>query len=179
MNTTMNMRIPAFSKRLNIFFMSAGIMLLIISACTLFKEKSLNRSDSLYRRSGKLEANQELVQNAYKIIISNYQDSSSTEFYTEIYPRGNFSYTLSNGFTGEASLLRLSGKANHLQKILDSSLSAGNLNLNSNQRAEFKQELRTVTKEKELKKEVPYKVWLLGILILLGLGIVYKKAMLK
>jgi len=168
-------RDPGFSKRLNILLLPAGIMLLLITACALFKEKSFYRSDSLFRQSNKLELKQGLDLNAYKIRISHYLDSSSAKFYTEIYPRGNFSYSPSGGFSGQADLLRLSGQTSYLQKILDSSLTDSSLKLSSDLREELKRELRIVKKEKQLKKEIPYWIWLGGTLILLGVGIVYSR----
>lgn len=175
----MNLEIPDFSKSRNILLMLAGIMLLFFTACTLFKEKSFYRSDSLYRQSGKLEMKEELDLNSHKFIISNSLDSSSAEFYTEIYPRGNFSYSPSKGFSGQADLLRFSGKTRNLQKMLDSSLTDNTLKLRSDLADEFKQEWRSVKKEKEVKKAIPYWVWLGGILILLGLGLVYRRVLIR
>lgn len=175
MNNILSLHVLHFSRRLSIRVQMASIFLLLISACSLFKDKSFYRSDSLYSHIDKLELKQVLDLKSHRIRISNRKDSSSAEFYIEIFPRGSFSYSPINGFSGQAEMLRLSGKISSMQKTLDSSVTDSTLKLNSDLGKKSKSELRTVKKEKEIKKKIPDWIWVTGILILISLGIVYRR----
>lgn len=171
MNTNNNTELPGLKIRLHM----AGIILLFISACTLFKERSIFRTDSLMKQSGRLDLNQDLNFSSGSIRISNYTDSSSVDFYTEIFPQGSFSYSPISGFIGHADLIRVNGKAEIRQQGLDSSNKVSKLTLNSTLNEQYKNKQTGIKKEKVLKKEMPHWLWLGVIVILLGLVAVYRK----
>lgn len=94
------------------------------------------------------------------------RDSSLTGYVVEIIPRGKFTYSAVNGFSGEAQQLRIKGKTLHTTSRTVDQHTQATVKENMELRNQFKSSHSTLTKEKE--KKLSWK-WILAA-ILIGLA---------
>lgn len=82
-----------------------GFCLTLISACSVFKEKSFLQADSLQRQKVDTHVKTEARLKSQAIRIYSTLDSSDKASYTEIFPQGFFRYSAADGFSGKAEKL--------------------------------------------------------------------------
>lgn len=95
------------------------------------------------------------------------RDSSLTGYVVEIIPRGKFTYSAVNGFSGEAEQLRIKGKTLHTTRRTVDQLTQAIVKENMELRNQFKSSYSTLAKEKE--KKLSWK-WVFAISLI---GLVY------
>jgi hypothetical protein len=139
-----------------------GICLTLISACSVFKEKSFFETDSLQRQNRKATLRQESVSQTKLIQFSSSKDSLDRQSFAEIIPKGTFSYSPAQGFSGEAEkvLIRERLKASHrgtgTSKLVQSNKVREAIKKNENSRVQIRQ------KKKELRSPGLSWVYLAG-----------------
>lgn len=145
------------------------LALILLSSCSVLKNKDLLKTDSLERReaaaSEKITGVSSLTQQHVLLI----NDSSGTHFLTEIIPDGEFKLAADGTFTGKAKLIRMEGSSKTRTALKDS----GSVNEHAvlNKKKEGKEQTMvqssSVTKKKEMKK--PRSGALLYVLMALAL----------
>ena len=118
-----------------------------MTACSVFKDKGFYQADSLLRRNGKLEW--KAVENSHIRTVEVYssEDSADKQYSVEISPTGLFKYSMTDGFSGEAGRIVISGKIREGRKVRDSAgqVQASSLDL----AAKGSESSRTQTQVKE------------------------------
>lgn len=97
-----------------------GIILIFITACSLFKEKSFYRADSLLNTNLKREVKTNRTDHSKGIRIYVSSDSTDRNYFTEIFPKGSFNYSPEMGFSGEAERIVLKGRVKERIVVRDS-----------------------------------------------------------
>lgn len=97
-----------------------AIFLIFMTACSVFKDKGFYQADSLLRRNEKLGL--KAVENSRVKIVEVYtsEDSADKQYSVEISPKGLFKYSMTDGFSGEADRVVISGKIKEGKKVRDS-----------------------------------------------------------
>ena len=97
-----------------------AIFLIFMTACSVFKDKGFYQADSLLRRNEKLEL--KAVENSHIKMVAVYtsEDSADKQYSVEISPKGLFKYSMTDGFSGEADRVVISGKIKEGKKVRDS-----------------------------------------------------------
>ena len=97
-----------------------GICLTLITACSVFKEKSFLLTDSLQRQHIRREVKTETKSQVNAVRIYSQEDSSDRRSFTEIVPEGFFRYSSHDGFSGKASRVLMYDRTKESKKVRDS-----------------------------------------------------------
>ncbi|PWG81932.1 hypothetical protein, partial [Pararcticibacter amylolyticus] len=130
------------------------IPLILLSSCSVLKNKDLLKTDSLERReaaaSEKITGVSSLTQQRVLLLT----DSSGTHFLTEIIPDGEFKLAADGTFTGKASLIRMEGSRKTYSALKDSGSVNEHAVLNKETEGNEKTMVQnsSVAKKKEVKK---------------------------
>ena len=168
MKTQLCIAMPAsYAGKHHLHFL--GIGLLLITACSLFKEKSFYQADSLLRQNTNREMKTSLNAHSKMTRIYISSDSADKHNEAEIFPVGFFSYSVTDGFKGKAERIVIKGRIKEGKLVRDS----GQLTLESNVSSEIKEAERVVQKTRSKKKEVETRNYALlylagGLLIFAG-----------
>ena len=98
-----------------------GICLCLITACSVFKEKSFFETDSLQRQNNSREIKSETRASGRAVRITTSEDSGDTQTWSEIFPQGAFKFSINKGFDGQAGRVVIHQRLKQLKKTRDSS----------------------------------------------------------
>jgi hypothetical protein len=127
-----------------------GICLTLITACSVFNEKSFFETDSLQRRNSRVAIRQESASQTKALRIYSSADTSDRRTFAEIYPKGNFRYSPAEGYSGEAERLLIDERSQERQHVKGSSRLLQSNNSSSTVEERDKSLKKTRVKEKEL-----------------------------
>ncbi|MEO8794913.1 MAG: hypothetical protein ABI390_05565 [Daejeonella sp.] len=109
------MKLQLYNPNINITKLQIqllGITLICITACSVLKEKKLFRSDSLSKHSIFQNLKERINQQTRSVKIHHSSDSLHSEYITEIFPNGYFTYSVHDGFKGIAEKVLIKGSIN-------------------------------------------------------------------
>jgi hypothetical protein len=104
-------------------------------------------------------------------MLSFYTDSADHQYQVQLWPKGKFTFSATNGFTGEADRLLLSG---HLKGVKNGG-SIATVDNKENTKARLKVKARASAKSKQsasMKKTAPSIWWIVAALLLLSAGVI-------
>lgn len=156
-----------------------GLLLLLpAGGCSLFREVSVSRQDSVYTERQKQTLDWKIDSTHIASRVFSYTDTSRAQFEVEIVPSGAFTFSAQAGFAGSASLVRLRGKTQMNIRSTDSS--SQKLHVQSSGSLKQKVNVKTSTKEVQKEKVSNNKIWwLLALLVACMLFVVSYKKMRK
>lgn len=152
------------------------LLLVLLSSCSVLKNKNLVRTDSLSRREAATKERTSAVSSSNQQHVLLFTDSSGTDFLTEIIPEGEFHFSREGGFSGKASLVRIRGHSKSYSALKDSGSISSKSLLNKETESKEKSTARgsSTLKAKEIKRKPPGSLWYwIAFVILVGAGIVY------
>ncbi|RXF67709.1 hypothetical protein EKH83_17930 [Arcticibacter tournemirensis] len=153
-----------------------ALLLVLLSSCSVLKNKNLMKTDSLSRREAIAIEHTSAVSSSYQQHVLLLTDSSATGFLTEIIPEGEFHLSREGGFTGKASLVRIRGSSKSYSALKDSGSISSKSFLNKETESKEKSTARgsSTLKAKEFKSNRLSLLWYwIAFVILAGAGIVY------
>ena len=177
MKTQIIIPTPYFNKPSNALHFLL-ISLTLITACSVFKEKSFFQSDSLRRHDIRREVKSESATQTQSLRMYNQQDSTDKQSYTEIFPDGFFSYSAEEGFLGTAKRVLINERLKEGRQIQGSEQQTQTENRQSETSENKKLLTRTRLKEKAVNTST-YTLWYLAGLVLLFAGIYIFRNVLK
>gem|GEM_PF-753797 len=148
--------------------------ILFLPGCSVMKNKYSESADSLGRRElSKTESSSlHSTNRANRLLVVN--DSMDHQYSAEIFPKGQFHYSPSEGFRGEASRIVVKGQIKRRLTSADSA--AASSSLDKQKSAGLKENAMsrksTELKEKEVKKPGGVAIWWL-VLLFAGLALVW------
>lgn len=148
------------------------LLLLFLSSCSLLKNKSLQKTDSLSHSvitSSSSSSTNTLANQQHLVLRS---DSSSSELMVTIIPEGEFSFSSATGFKGKASSLFIRGTAKSFSALRDSSASGSEMSSDAAASSHAEQQIEVLSKTKtvEKKRNSMSGFWVAG-LVLAGAGV--------
>lgn len=105
----------------SLFGVPAGLLLLAAGGCSIFREVSEARRDSLETSNRKTSLDWKIDSTYSTAQVFTYTDSSGALFDVEIMPLGAFTLSSQGGFAGSASRIRIRGKSQNAIRSSDSS----------------------------------------------------------
>lgn len=150
-----------------------GICLCLVTACSVFKEKSFFETDSLQRRDSSREMKSETRTSGRALRITSTEDSANTQTWSEIFPQGTFKYSVKEGFEGKAGRLLIHQSLQQMKKVHDSSATSNSVFKKEKLEETAKQIDRKTLKRKEIttsRLNYWYLAGLLGIFLGIYLG---------
>jgi hypothetical protein len=165
MKTQLIIQIPGYqSSKFNIQLICC--FLVLITACSVFREKSFLQADSLRLLNTSMALEQESARHREAITLNSSANSSEKQSLTEIYPTGPFRYSVKDGFSGKADRLVINER---LKENKEQKRSAGVKESSSDQLVMKKNEksrLQSRLKEVALRPKNIFWLYLAGILLL-------------
>lgn len=150
-----------------------ALLLVLLSSCSVLKNKNLMKTDSLSRREATATERTSAVSSSNQQHVLLLTDSSATGFLTEIIPQGEFHFSRDGGFTGKASLVRIKGSSKSYSALKDSGSLSNNSLLNKESGSKEKSAVQSSStlKTKEVKRNRPgvFWYWLLPVMSAAGL----------
>ena len=143
-----------------------GMCLTLITACSVFKEKSFFQTDSLQKQNTREEIKIKESTQTNTVRILNHQDSSDQQSYTEIFPEGLFTYSVKEGFSGNAKRVTINDRLKAGRKVSDSARFRGSNKRVSNITETERQLIQTRQKVKA-KNNKNYTSWYLAGIFLI------------
>ena len=154
MKTELTLATPYPTYKLHLL----GICLTLITACSVFKEKSFYETDSLQRQESRKEVKTEASATRQALQIYSSSDSADQQSLVEIYPSGIFKYSQKDGFSGEASRLVIN------ERLRSRKLETGETRVSQKQQSKIAVKeggkLLKQTQKKEKHKTPKNMVWL-------------------
>ena len=151
-----------------------GILLIFITACSVFKEKSFFQADSLRRQDIRREVKTGSATQTESLRIYNQQDSADRQFYTEIFPEGLFRYSAKEGFLGTAKKVLINERVKEGRQVQGSAQVTQAQKTQTESRENEKSLTRTRLKGKAVSTR-NYTLWYLAGLALLFAGIYFSR----
>lgn len=143
-----------------------GICLTLITACSVLKEKSFYQADSLRRDDIKTQAKIETIITGQAFRISSSSDSSDRLSYAQIFPKGNFKYSIVDGYSGEAEQIIIHERVLERKRQTESAGLTETSKANANIQASAKASTRIRSKEKVLDANNVVLLFMGGCLLL-------------
>ena len=103
-----------------LYFHILYLLLIFITACSVFKERGFTQADSLQKQSTKREAKTNESMRVDAVRIYNHEDSTDKQSLTEIFPHGFFNYSTEKGFSGNAKRVVINERAKAGMRMQDS-----------------------------------------------------------
>ncbi|MGX5689465.1 hypothetical protein [Arcticibacter tournemirensis] len=152
------------------------LSVLMISGCSVLKTKYSERKDSLGRRELNKTESSSLSSGSWASRVLVVNDSLGHQYGAEIFPKGKFHYSPSEGFTGEASRVLVKGEIKRATIARDSA--SGGSSLSGQQTLALKEKEQSNTSSAEKVKDVKRPVtagllWLLLAVGVLGGGVLW------
>lgn len=163
---------PKYSITSTIILHFILISLTLITACSIFKEKSFFQADSLRRQELRKEVKTESATQTQSLRIYNQQDSSDKQSYTEIFPDGLFRYSHEEGFLGTAKKLLINERLKEGRQVQSSARVTQTEKAKSESREKEKLITKTSAKEKAVNTS-NYTFWYLAAIAMLFVGIYF------
>jgi hypothetical protein len=129
------------------------ISLVFITACSIFKEKSFFQADSLKQKKVRQEINTESLTTSEVVSLYTSTDSADKQTLAEIFPKGEFTYSLADGFRGEAHSVGIRERVQQTRQQSGSDRQAQTSKLQRHMEESEKLRIETRLKEKELKTQ--------------------------
>lgn len=148
------------------FGVLAGLLLLAAGGCSIFREVSEARKDSLETSKRKTSLNWKTDSTYSTAHIFTYTDSSGALFDVEILPLGAFTFSSQGGFAGSASRVRIRGKSQNAIRSTDSSNRQQQVQSTGSQKEHTK--MRTEKVQKQTEKKGDKSLW--WVMALLSIG---------
>lgn len=150
----------------NLFCVLMGLLLLAAGGCSLFREVSESRKDSLETNSRKASTDWKIDSTYSTGHIFSYTDSSGAVFDVEIVPSGAFTLSSQGGFAGSASRIRIRGKSQSAIRSTDSG--SRQQHVQSTGSREEHTKMRTEKLQKQTEKKWDKSLWWVVALLSIG-----------
>lgn len=161
-------------------FPSLFILLLCasgLSGCSVFKRKYAKRADSLARKEQNKKETSTLNSGNWTNRVLVVNDSLGHHYDAQIFPKGIFHYSPSEGFTGEANSIVVKGMIRQASVMSDSLTTSSNLNRQHTLALKERDERKTSLADqvKEVKRPATTRLlWLLLLVFgVVGGGVVW------
>jgi hypothetical protein len=141
-------------------------ILIFISACSVFKEKSFFETDSLQRQKTAASMKQESHSRQDAVRMYSHTDSGDQQTFAEIIPRGAFKYSLAEGFSGEAERLLIRERQQRSSRGTGFSRSRRDERLNTDLNAKAETRTKSMLKAKVQKPRGLTLIYLAGTVLL-------------
>ena len=139
------------------------VLVVVLSSCTLLKQRSEAESSNLHRVS-EVFATQEKDSNSQSHLLM-IRDSMQEDYHVEIIPTGVFSYSINDGFKGMAASVKVKGsKSNNFQ--VNESKEASALHERSEMEMRDKMDQQTSKERKSFRFSVNFYIYIVvGVII--------------